>query len=208
MATGDDDMVPGQAVPKDALPALEPDPAPPTRQELEDGLRFVFHQTTQARLTQSDLQATLKALIDTLVARGILPPEDYERRRQRELDVHVDRLRERPVVRMDKAIDKYAIEKLPEIDCAAIMPVCQARCCRLTVCLSAQDLDEGLFRWDYGKPYQIRKREDDGYCTHSEPETRRCTVYQHRPATCRTYDCRQDKRIWVDFERRILRSET
>ena len=41
----------------------------------------------------TDVQATIKALIDTLVARGLLPPEEYERRRQRELDSHVERMR-------------------------------------------------------------------------------------------------------------------
>jgi hypothetical protein len=28
-------------------------------------------------------------------------------------------------------------------------------------------------------------------------------VYEHRPAICRTYDCRKDPRIWIDFEKRI-----
>ncbi len=194
MSERDDDMV----------PALEPSNELPGRDQLEDGLRFVFHQQLQARLVQADVAATVKALVDTLVASGALPPGEYERRRQRELDVHVERLKERPVVRMAKAEDKYALEDLPKIDCASIMPICEARCCKLNVFLSAQDLDEGLMTWDYGKPYQIRKREDD-YCWHSEPGTHRCGVYQHRPAVCRTYDCRKDKRIWVDFEKRILR---
>jgi Fe-S-cluster containining protein len=191
----------------DMIPAVEPDARPPARGEVEDGLRLMLHHATQGRLVHADLQATIKALVDTLVAHGALPPEEYERRRQRELDVHVERLRERPVARMEKAIDKYAIDDLPDVDCASILPICKAACCRLTVCLSAQDLDERIFNWDYGKPYQIRKR-DDGYCNHSHPETRGCTVYQHRPATCRTYDCREDKRIWADFEKRILRTAT
>ncbi|HZS38608.1 MAG TPA: YkgJ family cysteine cluster protein [Polyangia bacterium] len=193
--------------PDDAVMALEPTSAPPSRGELEDGLRLVFHNLIESRLVQADVAATLKALVETLVASGALPHGEYERRRQRELDSHVERLHERPVVQLARAQDKYALEDLPKIDCASIIPICQARCCKLTVCLSAQDLDERVITWDYGKPYQIRKRDSDGYCNHSEPETRRCGVYPHRPGICRSYDCRNDKRIWADFERRILQQE-
>jgi Fe-S-cluster containining protein len=31
----------------------------------------------------------------------------------------------------------------------------------------------------------------------------RCSIYAQRPVPCRAYDCRNDKRIWADFERRI-----
>ncbi len=193
--------------PKDALMALAPSDAPPSRGELEDGLRLVLHHLLESRLVQADVAATLRALVDTLIASGALKPEEYERRRQHELDAHVERLRERPIAQIDKVVDKYALENLPQINCAEIIPICQARCCKLTVCLSPQDLDERVLLWDYGKPYQIRKRDSDGYCNHSAPETRACTVYQHRPAICRTYDCRRDKRIWADFDKRILQTD-
>jgi len=173
------------------------------REEVEDGLRFLLHQLTEHRLVQADLNATLKALVETLIAHGALHPGEYERRRQRALDAATDRLQERPMVQVGAAVDKYA-EPAPQIDCAAIYPICKARCCKLNVHLSAQDLDERVIHWDYGKPYQIRKRPEDNYCVHSEPETGRCGVYLQRPAICRSYDCRNDKRIWVDFEQRIL----
>ncbi len=173
------------------------------RDQLEDALRLLLHQSVEARLAQADAGATLKALIETLIATGALPPEAFERKRQHALDDATEALAERPVVKLGKAIDKYALADLPQIDCAQLLPLCQARCCKLTVCLSAQDLDEHVLDWDYGRPYQIRKRED-GYCTHSEPATRRCEAYVRRPAPCRTYDCRKDPRIWVDFDKRIL----
>jgi Fe-S-cluster containining protein len=175
----------------------------PTRDELEDGLRYFLHQLTESRLTQADHSATLKALIDTLVQSGVIAPEQLERRRQKNLDVSVERLKTRPLVQLDKTEDKYALTDLPQIDCASIIPICKARCCRLVVCLSRQDLDEREIDWDYGKPYQIRRRKD-GYCVHSDEETRGCGVYHWRPAICRSYDCREDKRIWKDFENRIL----
>lgn len=188
------------------IPALAPDEAPPTRAEFEDALRFQLHALTEQRLVQADLLATLKALVQTLLAAGALPPGTYEHNRQKALDLVTLRLKERPLLRVGPAVDKYAIADLPDIDCASIIPICKARCCTLTVCLSSQDLDERVMTWDYGKPYQIR-RKSDGYCVHSETETRHCGVYQHRPAICRTYDCRTDKRIWVDFEKRIPREE-
>jgi len=104
--------------------------------------------------------------------------------------------RDRPVARFP------ALTDLPEIDCDARLPLCRARCCTLTFPFSFQDLDERVLRWDYGRPYQIGRR-SDGYCIHNEAGSCRCTVYAQRPAVCRTYDCRNDKRIWLDFEKRL-----
>jgi Fe-S-cluster containining protein len=173
------------------------------RAEVEEGLCGLYAQLVNQSLTNAEVQSTLRALIDTLVAAGSLPPEQFERRRQKELDKNAERLRTRPVVRLAIAEDKYAIKDTPDIDCASIIPICKARCCRLTVPLSSQDLDEKLFVWNYAKPYELRRR-DDGWCVHSNAETRACTLYAHRPGICRTYDCRKDRRIWRDFERRIL----
>ena len=96
---------------------------------------------------------------------------------------------------------KYAVEPA-DIPCAELIPLCRARCCTFVFALSTQDLDEGVIRFDYGQPYMIRQR-SDGYCGHCEPTTLGCTVHAQRPRTCRTYDCRNDKRVWIDFEKRI-----
>lgn len=173
------------------------------RSELEEALRFLNHTATASRLADADVAATLSALVETLVAHGLLPQAEYERRRHRALDAQKVRIEEHPEVRLGEAVDKYALGDLPQIDCASIIPICKARCCTLSVYCSAQDLDERVVRWDYARPYRIRKRED-GYCAHSEPDSRRCGIYEQRPAICRTYDCRQDRRIWADFDKRIL----
>jgi Fe-S-cluster containining protein len=173
------------------------------RSELEEALRFLNHHTLAGRLERADLAATLTALVETLVAHGLLPQAEYQRRRERALDAEKQRLEEQPEVRLGEAVDKYALDNLPDVDCAALMPICQARCCTFSVYCSAQDLDEHVVKWDYSRPYRLRKRDDD-YCVHSEVETRRCGIYDKRPAICRTYDCREDKRIWADFDKRIL----
>ncbi len=93
--------------------------------------------------------------------------------------------------------DKYeAVPGGP--DCAAIIPICQSRCCTLSFPLSTQDLDEGVIQWDAGRPYLIAHA-DDGHCVHLDRTTRFCGTYAHRPCICRTYDCRTDRRIWSDF---------
>ena len=199
-----DDMLPGP----DAVPATAPPDTPPARDELEDALRFFNRNLLEQRLSHLDVTATLKALVETLVHAGVLSPTEYERRRNKNFDAAARSLREHPPIKFGDAVDKYGLGPLPDVDCAALMPICQARCCKLTVFCSAQDLDERVVQWDYSRPYQLRKRDTDRYCVHSEPETRRCGIYAQRPATCRTYDCRKDPRIWRDFERRIPASES
>jgi hypothetical protein len=106
-------------------------------------------------------------------------------------------------VALDMGAGKYEVTPV-DIPCDELIPLCGARCCTYTFSLSTQDLDEGVIRWDYGQPYLIRQRASDGYCFHNDPTTRGCTAHAHRPRVCRTYDCRDDKRVWIDFEKRII----
>jgi Fe-S-cluster containining protein len=105
-------------------------------------------------------------------------------------------------VTLDLGGDKYATAS-PDVPCAELIALCHGRCCTLSFALSTADLDEGVIRWDYGQPYLIRQRASDGYCVHSDPDSRACTVHRFRPRVCRTYDCRRDPRVWIDYERRI-----
>ncbi len=102
--------------------------------------------------------------------------------------------------------DKYAVTG-PDVPCTELIHICKSRCCRLQFPLSTVDLDEGVIRWDYGQPYMIRQRASDGKCVHNDPTTHFCTVHAQRPVVCRKYDCRTDKRIWADFDNRVLAPE-
>jgi hypothetical protein len=108
------------------------------------------------------------------------------------------------VVCLCEGDDKYALDaaELPQIDCDARLALCHAACCRLGVPLTQQDLDEGIVQWNRDQPY-LNQRQPDGYCVHSDGHNRRCTIYEQRPGLCRTYDCRNDGRIWLDFDHRI-----
>jgi Fe-S-cluster containining protein len=174
----------------------------PPPEDLASGLRFnhVMEMQTKQRLTE--VAASVNALVEALISKGVLGVEEYEQRKQLTTQREQERRRSEALVVLSEPVDKYAMDKLPEIDCEARLPLCHARCCTLVFPLSAQDLDERVVRWDYGRPYQIARR-DDGYCVHNEPGTCHCAVYAQRPAICRGYDCRRDPRIWVDFEQRI-----
>jgi hypothetical protein len=107
------------------------------------------------------------------------------------------------VVTQESDVSKYAFPEGAEIGCASRIHLCQAACCRLPLALFREDLHEGLVRWDLGQPYIIA-RDEDGYCVHLDRQTCCCTVYDRRPIPCRGYDCRQDQRIWLDVERKLI----
>jgi Fe-S-cluster containining protein len=145
--------------------------------------------------------AAVQALGELLQSKGLVEPEAFDeaRSRAREMLNTVARPRVRLLQNMG---DKYEEEKAVDIDCAARLHLCQARCCQLVFPLTPQDLDEGIARWDYGNPYWIKRR-DDGYCIHNDPETHFCMIHPQRPHVCRLFDCRKDPRIWIDFDQRI-----
>lgn len=110
-------------------------------------------------------------------------------------------LRPSPVnrrVRLSVVEDKRAVAS-PDIDCAALAPLCKLRCCRIfDIELSREDLADGI-RWELGAPYLLERNHQG--CSYLSPQG--CTTYETRPATCRSFDCRGDKRVWLDWEKKI-----
>ena len=106
-------------------------------------------------------------------------------------------------VMLGEAVDKYGVPPLADggPPCLELLPICEARCCSFDVPLGTQDLDEGVLRWDEGTPYLLA-HDDAGRCAHLSAD-HACTVYAQRPAVCRAYDCREDRRVWIDYARRI-----
>lgn len=198
----------------------EPD-APVTRGELERAIRYLTLSDLDLRDHLLKLAAHVVALTDELVRRvdGVEPepappgtpapepegtleaavnaalPEVHANVRAADA-ANVSR------VSIDVGDDKYTVTPAP-VPCDELIPLCHARCCKLSFSLSTADLDEGVIRWDYGQPYLIRQRASDGYCVHHDPDSHGCTVHQYRPRVCRVYDCRNDARIWIDYDKRI-----
>jgi Fe-S-cluster containining protein len=170
------------------------------RQAIERALEFSNIMSSVNQDQGKETIACVQALTEVLLQNGIV--------RKEELEKSLKQARERiathpmPAVRLANIGDKYSEGQTAEIDCASLIHLCKARCCTFKFYLTKQDLDEGVARWDYGNPYWI-KQGPDGFCVHSDCATRACTIHSQRPHVCRAYDCRKDKRVWIDFELRM-----
>lgn len=165
---------------------------PPIDAALVDELTALV-ETVAARDDHADIAARLEWLIDALILRDQLPPSF------RTLADKIHGQGDRSVVKLAMFRDKYAIAS-SDVDCAARIPLCGARCCSFDVTLSAQDVAERSVPFDIMKPYQLPRV--DGRCVCMDDQGA-CTIYDKRPGACRAYDCRHDRRIWIDFEARI-----
>jgi Fe-S-cluster containining protein len=172
------------------------------RMDLDEGLRFAHLMGDDTRRAVDEAAVTVLALVEELRESGLVPGERY--------DQLVEAARVQESAKQDERLklyiyddnDKYQVE-CPPIPCGELMHLCRGRCCTLHFPLSPQDLREKVVKWNYLRPYLIRQRDTDGYCVHNDPESHGCGIYHHRPSVCRSYDCRNDKRIWLDYEKRI-----
>jgi Fe-S-cluster containining protein len=166
--------------------------------QLAAALRQVAETSARTAQIVAEHAIVLDALLQILRARGDLGEGHL---------AWLERLREHahlaatPAIELDTTVDKYTIEGA-DIDCASRMHLCHGRCCSFTIKLSRQDLVEGKLAWQLDQPYLLAKT-PLGHCTNMDPDTGGCGAYAHRPAVCRTYDCREDARVWLDFEQRI-----
>jgi hypothetical protein len=143
------------------------------------------------------LQARFNVLTDVLVAAELLAPGHLTLMDNEARDAA--NLGKRPTIQLRVLDGKPA--PAAEIDCASRVHLCHARCCTMQVTLCEPELADGI-AWEIEQPYLMR-RGVDGYCHYIDRGGGGCTIYERRPYECRIYDCRNDTRIWVDFERRI-----
>ena len=176
--------------------------------EVAEGLLYT-HSRLNAN-TKKTLEAAsfLYALVELLDEKGLIAIKELDERKQVVGQRLVEQLRQNGsgVVLQDPEYDKYGFGQEVTLDCARRIHVCRAACCRLPFALSKQDIREGIVHWELGQPYMIA-HDGNGTCCHLDPETRRCTIWEHRPVPCRGFDCRKDKRIWLDYENGTLRPE-
>ena len=176
------------------------------RQEVVKGFLDSHDRSKQNAVKALEVASFCYALIELLKEKGVITVEEVDDRKTIVSQRLVKKFADQGVgvvALQDFKEDKYTFEKEVTIDCESRVHLCGAACCRLDLALSRQDIEEGIVKWDLGRPYLIAK-EADGHCRHLDRATRQCTVWRHRPIPCRGYDCRTDERIWLDFEKRII----
>ncbi|MSP58870.1 MAG: YkgJ family cysteine cluster protein [Myxococcales bacterium] len=170
---------------------------------IERGLLRTNTELGENRANLLELAATVLALVDLLVEKGLLDGAEVRARVERaraEVEADESSRVTRARVQTDTG-DKHAADNA-EVDCGARFALCRGACCSMQVPLSTQDVEEGMVRWDLGRPYFILHG-DDGRCVHQDRATHFCGLYEERPLACRTYSCRGDRRIWKDFDARL-----
>jgi Fe-S-cluster containining protein len=198
MAQGDESRPRPASAPslRDATPG--DDGALPLIEDLRADLQRLAAMGARQELMVGELRAALDTLLQILRVRETLSEGHL---------AMIDKLRQHvrtaaePQLVLGSTPDKYAVE-VSEIDCAARMALCHGRCCSYNIPLSEQDLVEGKVAWRIREPYYLAQRAN-GSCAYQSEDTGACGNYAFRPAPCRTYDCRHDRRVWIDFDARI-----
>jgi hypothetical protein len=175
------------------------------RNEVAGGLLYCHSRLNANTSKLLESASFLYALVELLTDKGLVELDELEEKKRevatRLLESFLDR--GMGVAMQADERDKYTFAETVEIDCENRVGLCKAACCRMSFALSQQDVEEGVIKWDLGRPYLIAQ-DSDGYCRHLDRESSCCTVRDQRPLPCRGYDCRKDKRVWLDFEKRIV----
>jgi Fe-S-cluster containining protein len=173
-------------------------------EEILEGFLYSYRQLDTNATKLYEASANIYSLIELLVAKGIVGIDELDQRKKAVEKRLNDSFKEAGIgVRVQNAkIDKYSLEAEAEIDCENRKHICRTACCALAYALSPQDIREGI-RWSLGKPF-MNARGADGYCVHLHQDTLTCSIYEKRPAVCRQYSCRNDRRIWLDFDKMII----
>ena len=174
------------------------------REEIASGLQFTHNQTTAHTRKLLEIASFAYAAIDLLAEKGLLQIEELDERQKTIARRLVEKFIDQGMglTYQEKEQDKYAFEPV-HINCAERVHLCKAACCRLQFALSKQDVEEGVVKWNFARPYLIA-RGTTGYCIHMDPNALRCTIHAQRPVPCRGYDCRADTRIWANFDNMIV----
>jgi Fe-S-cluster containining protein len=177
------------------------------RGEVVEGLRYVHYQLGANTGKVLEVSSFLYALTELLIEKDIITEEELNERKIAVAERLVKKFRELGMgaVFQEKEQDKYGLDEVL-IDCESRRPLCKAACCKLSFALSRQDIEESIVKWDLGHPYMVAK-EGDGYCVHIDKTTYKCKIWENRPVPCRGFDCRNDKRIWLDFEKMVINLE-
>ena len=193
---------PKQTKTPDSNAPIDPD------KNLKKSLIFAHDAIGNNFVSVNKCQAHLYALIETLVSKGVISLHEIDERKQKVDEQMMTSMKEKWIGAriMENDKDKYDPDNCITIDCENRVHLCKAACCKLGFYLSRQDIEEGEVQWDFERPYHIAQKKG-GACVHHEQNTCRCKIWEKRPLVCRGYDCRNDKRIWNDFDKKIPNQE-
>jgi len=180
------------------------------QKDISSGLLYTHRRINANTSKTLESTAFLYALIELFMEKGLLTTEELDERKKQVAERLVKRFVDSGLGLMyqDPEYDKYAFDQEADVDCESRLDTCKAVCCKLPFALSKQDVEEGIIRWEFGRPYLIAHG-DDGYCVHLDRKTYKCTVRDHRTVPCRGFDCRNNKtwHVWDDYEKKILNPE-
>lgn len=172
---------------------------------LSSGLLYTHTRINDNTKKTLEAASFLYALIELLKEKGIISIEELDDRKKLVAERLVKKFTESGIGLMyqEPEYDKYGFEHEACVDCQSRIQICKAICCKLPFALSRQDVDEGIIRWEFGRPYLIGHN-SDGYCVHLDKYTYHCVVHQHRPVPCRGFDCKDNEKwkVWLDYEKK------
>jgi Fe-S-cluster containining protein len=178
--------------------------------ELAEGLLYTHTRINSN--TRKTLESTsfLYALIELLSEKGLISIEELDKRKNQVAQRLVKKFVESGMGLMyqDPEEDKYTFEHEAHVDCESRLHTCKAMCCKFPFALSKQDVEEGIIRWEFGRPYLIA-HDTDGYCVHMDRKKYHCTVRDHRPVPCRGFTCENNEKwhVWNDYEAKEINQE-
>lgn len=179
----------------------------PIEDDLSSGLLYTHTRVNDNTKKILESASFLYALIELLSEKGLISIDELDERKKLVAERLVRRFTESGLGLMYQApeYDKYTFKHKVDVDCQNRLHSCKAACCRLPFALSRQDIEEGIIRWEFGRPYLIA-HDRDGYCVHLDKHSYQCSVYEKRPVPCRGFNCRENEKwkVWVDYENAIL----
>jgi Fe-S-cluster containining protein len=168
------------------------------------------HTPASMPTPQKPLKQPHSSTLSSNCSKGLITIEELDERKKQVVERLVKKFVDSGMGLMyqDSEYDKYTFDQEAHVDCESRLPVCKAVCCKFPFALSKQDVEEGIIRWEFGRPYLIAHG-DDGYCVHLDRETYKCTVREHRTVPCRVFDCKDNEKwtVWQDYESMIINPE-
>jgi Fe-S-cluster containining protein len=178
-------------------------------QEIAKGLLYTHVRINDETSKILEASSFLYALIELLSEKELIAIEDLDERKNQVAERLVRKFVDRGIglLYQDSENGKYSFGHEADVDCLSRLGACKVICCKFPFALSKQDVNEGIIRWEFARPYLIAHG-NDGYCVHLDRETYRCTVREHRPLPCRGFDCHDNEkwRVWLDYGKKIINS--